>query len=42
MEGGYSELFNRAFRKGECNDQVFIIMKDFYAKKEELIKEALS
>lgn len=42
MENGYPELFNRAFRKGECRDDVFIIMKEFYSEKEELIKEALS
>lgn len=39
MEGGYQEIFNRAFREGKCNDDVFKIMADFYEDKLNLIKE---
>lgn len=41
MEGGYPELFARAFRDGKCNDEVFKIMADFYDEKARLIKEYL-
>lgn len=41
MEGGYSELFNRAFRSGKCSDEVFKIMAEFYEEKIKLIKEYL-
>ncbi len=41
MEGGYTEIFNRAFREGKCNDDVFKIMAEFYDEKTELIKEYL-
>lgn len=40
-EGYYSEIFNRAFREGKCNDDVFKIMADFYEEKANLIKEYL-
>jgi hypothetical protein len=39
MEGGYPELFRRAFRVGECSDEVFEVMAEFYKNKAELIKE---
>lgn len=42
MEGGYSELFTRAFREGKCNDEVFKVMADFYNEKAELVKQVLS
>lgn len=38
-EYGYAEIFNRAFREGKCNDEVFKIMADFYEDKLNLIKE---
>jgi hypothetical protein len=41
MEGGYAELFNRAFREGKCNDEVFKAMADFYEEKASIIKEYL-
>jgi hypothetical protein len=41
MDGGYPELFVRAFRYGKCNDDVFKIMADFYEEKAKLIKEYL-
>lgn len=41
MEGGYSELFARAFRDGKCNDDVFKVMADFYEEKAKVIKEYL-
>jgi hypothetical protein len=41
MEGGYPELFTRAFRDGKCNDDVFKVMADFYEEKARLIKEYL-
>lgn len=41
MEGGYPELFARAFRDGKCNDEVFKAMADFYEGKAKLIKEYL-
>lgn len=41
MEGGYPELFARAFRDGKCNDDVFKVMADFYEEKAKLIKEYL-
>lgn len=37
----YPEIFNRAFREGRCNDDVFKIMADFYEEKANLIKEYL-
>ncbi len=41
MKEGYAELFNRAFREGKCNDDVFKVMADFYEEKANLIKEYL-
>ncbi len=41
MEGGYAEIFNRAFREGKCNDDVFKIIADFYEEKATIIKEYL-
>lgn len=41
MEGGYPELFARAFRDGKCNDEVFKVMAEFYEEKAKLIKEYL-
>lgn len=41
MPDGYPEMFNRAFREGKCNDDVFKIMADFYEEKANLIKEYL-
>ncbi len=41
MEDGYAEIFNRAFREGKCNDNVFRIMAEFYEEKANLIKEYL-
>lgn len=41
LEGGYPELFARAFREGKCNDDVFKVMADFYEEKAKLIKEYL-
>lgn len=35
------ETFNRAFREGKCNDDVFKIMAAFYEEKAKLIKEYL-
>ena len=39
--GYYPEAFNRAFRTGVCNDDVFKIMAEFYKQKGELVKEYL-
>jgi hypothetical protein len=41
MPGSYAELFQRAFRDGKCNDDVFKVMADYYKQKAELIKEYL-
>jgi hypothetical protein len=41
MEGGYPELFTRAFRDGKCNNKVFRIMADYYNEKAELVKQYL-
>lgn len=41
MDGGYPELFTRAFRDGKCNDEVFKIMAEYYEKKADLIKQYL-
>lgn len=41
IEGGYPELFTRAFRDGKCNDEVFKIMAEYYEKKADLIKQYL-
>lgn len=41
MEGGYPELFTRAFRDGKCNDEVFQVMATYYNEKAELIKQYL-
>jgi hypothetical protein len=41
MEGGYPEIFTRAFRDGKCNDEVFKIMAEFYEEKVKVIKEYL-
>jgi hypothetical protein len=41
MDNGYAEIFNRAFREGKCNDDIFRVMADFYEKKAQLIKEYL-
>lgn len=39
--GTDKETFNRAFRTGKCNDDVFKVMADFYEEKAKLIKEYL-
>lgn len=41
MPGSDKETFNRAFRTGKCNDDVFKIMAEFYEEKAKLIKEYL-
>lgn len=41
VEDGYPEIFNRAFREGKCNDEVFKAMSAFYEEKVQLIKEHL-
>lgn len=41
LEGGYPEIFARAFRTGKCNDQVFKIMAEYYEKKAKVIKQYL-
>lgn len=41
MEGGYQELFARAFRDGRCSDKVFKVMAEFYEEKVNLIKQYL-
>lgn len=41
MEGGYAELFNKAFRQGKCNDKVFKIMASFYSAKAKHLKKFL-
>lgn len=41
LEGSAAETFNRAFRLGRCNDDVFKVMADFYEEKASLIKEYL-
>jgi hypothetical protein len=41
LEGGYPELFARAFRMGKCNDEVFKAMADYYDEKASLIKQYL-
>jgi hypothetical protein len=41
MEGGYPEVFSRAFRDGKCNDSVFKIMAEYYDEKAELVKQYL-
>lgn len=41
MDGGYPELFARAFRDGKCNDDVFKLMAEFYEEKAKLIKQYL-
>lgn len=41
MEGGYKELFTRAFRDGKCNDAVFKVMAEYYDEKAELVKQYL-
>lgn len=41
LEGGYPELFSRAFREGKCSDEVFKVMAEFYEEKLNLIKEYL-
>jgi len=41
LEGGYPELFARAFRDEKCSDEVFKVMADFYEEKAELIKQYL-
>ncbi len=41
LPGSAAETFNRAFRKGECRDEVFKVMADFYEEKTMLIKEYL-
>lgn len=41
MDGGYPELFTRAFRDGRCNDDVFEIMAEFYEEKAALVKQYL-
>lgn len=35
------ETFNRAFRDGKCNDDVFKVIADFYEEKANLIKQYL-
>ena len=39
--GSDKETFNRAFRLGKCNDEVFKVMAEFYEEKAKLIKEYL-
>ena len=41
VEGGYPELFNRAFRQGRCSDKVFKAMAKYYAQKAKLVKQYL-
>jgi hypothetical protein len=41
IEGGYPELFSRAFRDGKCNDAVFKVMAEYYDEKAELVKQYL-
>lgn len=41
IEGGYPEIFARAFRLGKCNDEVFKIMAEYYEEKANLIKQYL-
>lgn len=41
LDGTDKEIFNRAFREGKCNDDVFQVMAEFYKQKEEKIKEYL-
>lgn len=41
LPGTSMETFNRAFREGKCNDDVFKIMAEFYEEKAKLIKEYL-
>lgn len=41
LDGSAAETFNRAFRKGNCRDDVFKVMADFYEEKAVLIKEYL-
>lgn len=41
MDGGYPELFARAFRDGKCNDDVFKVMAEYYEEKANLIKQYL-
>jgi hypothetical protein len=41
LDGGYPEIFNRAFREGKCNDEIFKIMAAFYEEKANVIKEYL-
>lgn len=41
LEGSAAETFNRAFRLGRCNDNVFKVMADFYEEKAQLIKDYL-
>lgn len=41
IEYGYAEMFNRAFRLGRCNDEVFKVLADFYEEKANVIKEYL-
>lgn len=41
LEGSAAETFNRAFREGECRDDVFKVMAEFYEQKANVIKEYL-
>lgn len=41
LPGSSSETFNRAFRDGKCNDNVFKVMAEFYEAKASVIKEYL-
>lgn len=41
LPGTAAETFNRAFREGKCNDDVFKVMAEFYEDKANLIKEYL-
>jgi len=41
LEGTDKETFNRAFREGKCNDNVFAVMAEFYREKENKVKEYL-
>ena len=41
LDGSYPELFNRAFKNGRCNDEVFKVMAEFYEEKAEFVKEFL-
>lgn len=41
IENGYAEMFNRALRTGECNENVFRVMADFYEERMNMVREYL-